>query len=127
MRAAVLALILALGGCASTPTHIDDVCAVFDQKGGWFNNWYKAAKRSDHFLEDPSEPPIFRARLADYRRSGYDRGHMAAAADQKQSQHAMDSTFLLSNMCPQVGDGFNRDVTIATPSRFIALLSVRRS
>jgi hypothetical protein len=40
-------LILALGGCASTPTHIDDVCAVFDQKGGWFNNWYKAAKRSE--------------------------------------------------------------------------------
>ena len=33
-------------------------------------------KRSDHFLEDPSEPPIFRARLVDYRRSGYDRGSM---------------------------------------------------
>lgn len=65
--------------------------------------------RHDHFLEDPSEPPIFRARLSDYRGSGYDRGHMAAAADMKHSQQAMDSTFLLSNMCPQVGAGFNRD------------------
>ena len=66
-------------------------------------------KRQDHFLEDPSEPPIFRARLSDYKGSGFDRGHMAAAADMKQSQHAMDSTFFLSNMCPQVGAGFNRD------------------
>ncbi|MBF1801149.1 transglycosylase SLT domain-containing protein [Alloalcanivorax profundimaris] len=48
MRVLVLALtLLLLGGCATTPTHIDDVCAVFDQKGGWFNNWYKAAKRSE--------------------------------------------------------------------------------
>ena len=31
------------------------------------------------------------------------------AADAKWSQEAMDSTFFLSNMCPQVGDGFNRD------------------
>lgn len=31
------------------------------------------------------------------------------AADAKWSQEAMDATFALSNMCPQVGDGFNRD------------------
>jgi endonuclease G, mitochondrial len=31
------------------------------------------------------------------------------AADAKWSQEAMDSTFVLTNMCPQVGDGFNRD------------------
>lgn len=31
------------------------------------------------------------------------------AADAKWSQEAMDSTFSLSNMCPQVGEGFNRD------------------
>lgn len=66
-------------------------------------------KRHDHFVEDPSEPPIFQARLSDYHGSGYDRGHMAAAADMKHSQDAMDSTFFLTNMCPQVGAGFNRD------------------
>jgi len=41
-------------------------------------------------------------------RSGYDRGHMVPAADAKISQNAMDETFFLSNVAPQVGDGFNR-------------------
>jgi endonuclease G len=31
------------------------------------------------------------------------------AADCKFSQEAMDDTFYLTNMCPQVGSGFNRD------------------
>ena len=51
----------------------------------------------------------FRAKLKDYFRSGYDRGHQVPAADAKWSQEAMDDTFALSNMCPQVGNGFNRD------------------
>ena len=41
-------------------------------------------------------------------KSGYDRGHMVPAADAKISQKAMDETFYLSNIAPQVGDGFNR-------------------
>jgi hypothetical protein len=41
-------------------------------------------------------------------KSGYDRGHMVPAADAKISQQAMDETFYLSNVAPQVGDGFNR-------------------
>lgn len=53
-------------------------------------------------------PISFRARLQDYFRSGYDRGHMVPAADAKRSQEAMDETFLLSNIAPQVGAGFNR-------------------
>lgn len=61
------------------------------------------------FREDNSIPALFRAKLTDYFRSGYDRGHMAPAADAKYSQEAMDETFFLSNMCPQVGEGFNRD------------------
>ena len=43
------------------------------------------------------------------RGSGYDRGHLAPAADHKGSQKAMNSTFNLSNISPQVGEGFNRD------------------
>ncbi|KIM53723.1 hypothetical protein SCLCIDRAFT_427474 [Scleroderma citrinum Foug A] len=60
------------------------------------------------FTEDTSLPDLFRARLQDFFKSGYDRGHMVPAADAKTSQDAMDETFLLSNIAPQVGDGFNR-------------------
>ena len=38
----------------------------------------------------------------DYRNSGYDRGHLCPAADQKWSQKAMDDCFVMANMCPQV-------------------------
>lgn len=36
---------------------------------------------------------------------------MAPAADARFSQDAMDETFLLTNIAPQVGNGFNRDCT----------------
>ncbi|KAI1007765.1 Mitochondrial nuclease [Podosphaera aphanis] len=61
------------------------------------------------FLEDLEVPEQFRGKLKDYARSGYDRGHQVPAADAKWSQEAMNETFYLSNMCPQVGEGFNRD------------------
>lgn len=61
------------------------------------------------FLEDQAIPEKFRGKLKDYFRSGYDRGHQVPAADAKWSQEAMNDTFYLSNMCPQVGEGFNRD------------------
>jgi len=68
-----------------------------------------ADRKHSFFVEDMKIPPKYRAKLSDYFRSGYDRGHQVPAADAKWDQEAMDSTFLLSNMCPQVGDGFNRD------------------
>ncbi|KAF9162622.1 nuclease [Mortierella sp. AD011] len=61
------------------------------------------------FMEDSTVPDLYKAKLADYVRSGYDRGHMAPAADCKSSQSAMDETFYLSNIAPQVGKGFNRE------------------
>lgn len=68
-----------------------------------------ADRKHSSFTEDGSIPEAFRAKLSDYFRSGYDRGHQVPAADAKWSQPAMDGTFALTNMCPQVGDGFNRD------------------
>ncbi|KAJ5751984.1 hypothetical protein N7520_008901 [Penicillium odoratum] len=68
-----------------------------------------ADRKHSTFFEDTSIPALFRAKLTDYQRSGYDRGHQVPAADAKWSQEAMDGTFALSNMSPQVGEGFNRD------------------
>lgn len=62
-----------------------------------------------NFQEDPNIPVQFRAKLADYFKSNYDRGHMVPAADVKFDQEAMNETFYLTNISPQVGDGFNRD------------------
>lgn len=66
-------------------------------------------RKNSFFREEESVPEIFRARLKDYFRSGYDRGHMAPAANAKFDQNAMDETFFLTNIAPQVGEGFNRD------------------
>lgn len=66
-------------------------------------------RRHSVFVEDDGVPEKFRAHLKDYFRSGFDRGHQVPAADCKWSQKAMNETFYLSNMCPQVGEGFNRD------------------
>ncbi|EER24118.1 Nuclease 1, mitochondrial precursor, putative [Coccidioides posadasii C735 delta SOWgp] len=68
-----------------------------------------ADRKHSVFYEDQRIPAAFRAKLSDYFRSGYDRGHQVPAADAKWSQDAMDATFALTNMCPQVGEGFNRD------------------
>ncbi|CAG8961820.1 hypothetical protein HYFRA_00013996 [Hymenoscyphus fraxineus] len=66
-------------------------------------------RKHSSFVEDHDVPEKFRGKLKDYFRSGYDRGHQVPAADAKWSQEAMNDTFFLSNMCPQVGEGFNRD------------------
>ena len=68
----------------------------------------KAAKRGDDFKEDP-EVPTGSATLADYRRSGYDRGHLAPAADMAYSLRTMGDSFYMSNMSPQK-PAFNRGI-----------------
>lgn len=66
------------------------------------------AMRSN-FKNDPSIPAHHSARLEDYKATGLDRGHLAAAGNNKSSQTRMDETFLMSVISPQVGVGFNRD------------------
>ncbi|KAK5650180.1 hypothetical protein RI129_001209 [Pyrocoelia pectoralis] len=60
------------------------------------------------FQPDESIHPYFRSENTDYKGSGYDRGHLAAAGNHKSSQKCVEQTFVLSNMAPQVGVGFNR-------------------
>lgn len=62
----------------------------------------KVDRKSSDFTEDQAIHPFFRSTNADYKRSGYDRGHMAAASNHRHSQKAMDDTFCLSNIAPQV-------------------------
>ena len=57
--------------------------------------------RTNDFRPDPALPEGHRSELADYRNSGYDRGHMAPAGDFTRDQAAMSETFFLSNMAPQ--------------------------
>jgi endonuclease G len=65
-------------------------------------------ERNDHFRPD-TLIHSGSADLSDYRRSGYDRGHLAPAGDLKWSERAMDESFLLSNMSPQ-DPSFNRGI-----------------
>uniref|UniRef100_A0A0N4ZKK9 Endonuclease n=1 Tax=Parastrongyloides trichosuri TaxID=131310 RepID=A0A0N4ZKK9_PARTI len=61
------------------------------------------------FQPDTSIHKYFQSQNSDYLRSGYDRGHLAAAGNHRKSQRAVEQTFYLTNMSPQVGKGFNRD------------------
>lgn len=67
-----------------------------------------SAKRSGVDFAEDTEVPEPRATDWDYYNSGYDRGHMCPAADNKWSKKAMEESFLFTNMCPQNGN-LNRD------------------
>ena len=65
-------------------------------------------ERGEKFCCDP----LVRGKQAtddDYRGSGWDRGHLAPAADMKWSKEAMDESFYLSNVSPQ-NKNLNRGV-----------------
>lgn len=53
------------------------------------------------FEEDTLVEKRNRVQWYDYSDSGYDRGHMCPAADNKWSQSATNETFLMTNICPQ--------------------------
>lgn len=65
-------------------------------------------ERKDDFREDP-RVKTGSATLADYKGSGYDRGHLAPAADFSYDEFALSQSFYMSNMSPQ-DPSFNRGV-----------------
>ncbi len=66
-------------------------------------------ERADNFRPDYRLPEMFRADLDDYFRSGFDRGHLVASANQRETELQNSETFLLSNMSPQAPQ-FNRGI-----------------
>lgn len=62
---------------------------------------YGKVQRSNNFHADPAMNEKSRVEHFDYNGSGYDRGHMCPAGDNKNSAKAMDESFCMTNMCPQ--------------------------
>ncbi|KAG7167754.1 nuclease EXOG, mitochondrial-like [Homarus americanus] len=60
-----------------------------------------ANRQASRFKMDPHIPEEFSAFNSDYRGSGWSRGHMTPAGDNKMSQESMDETFYLTNIVPQ--------------------------
>ena len=57
--------------------------------------------RSDKFRPDPDLPASEAVTTDDYKRSGYDRGHMCPAGDNRYHWRAMQESFYMTNICPQ--------------------------
>jgi hypothetical protein len=57
----VVAVFLALAGCASKPSNINNVCAVFAQNNGWVGNWQRAARSAERKYGIPA--PILMATI----------------------------------------------------------------
>ena len=68
----------------------------------------KIFERSNNFISDPKVKSV-NAFDKDYKGSGYDKGHLAPAADMGWSATTMTESFYYSNMSPQQ-QGFNRGI-----------------
>lgn len=66
-------------------------------------SYFGSARRSDDFRADLSLPARFyRVNESDYLHSGYDRGHLCPSGDRTASRSDNSSTFLFTNMLPQL-------------------------
>lgn len=121
----VLSKNLAVPVCAGSIHHIDDheirtyghysLCYRESyEQAEWSaycltaENLVKNASRSDDFRSDPAIS-TGSATPEDYKKTGYDRGHLSPAADFAFDKTAMSETFYMTNMSPQTG-GFNRGI-----------------
>ena len=81
-------------------------------------SWVAYTLTKDRLINETERDDNFRpdtlvatgsATPGDYKKSGYDKGHLAPAADMSWSKEDMSESFLMSNMSPQK-PGFNRGI-----------------
>jgi len=84
----------------------------------------RSVERVDTFHEEDRLPPDQRARLDDYSRSGFDRGHMAPAGDMPDAE-AQAESFTLANIVPQ--DRTVNRGTWAAIEESVRRLAIRRA
>ncbi len=66
-------------------------------------SWLGSTPRQDDFRADTTLPSgWYRVQATDYSGSGFDRGHMCPSADRTVTVTANSSTFLMTNMIPQL-------------------------
>lgn len=70
MRSVFVVALLAVGlaGCATAPSNTRNACAIFEQKDGLFNNWRRAAEKTEREYGVPV--PILMATM--YTESGFE-------------------------------------------------------
>ena len=69
------------------------------------NRWLGEAERQNDFRPDPELPQDWEAVTPnDYRRSGFDRGHMVPSADRTRTELDNSATFVMTNIIPQSPD-----------------------
>jgi endonuclease G, mitochondrial len=67
------------------------------------SSWLGSAPRQDDFRADTTLPTgWYRVQATDFSGSGFDRGHMCPSADRTVTIAANSSTFLMTNMIPQL-------------------------
>lgn len=90
------------------------------EQAAWVAYWLDPMRtrhkvdRTDNFEADPAVPTGSSTPEV-YRGSGYDRGHLAPAADMSWSSRTMRESFYMSNMSPQEPE-FNRGIWERTES-----------
>jgi len=57
--------------------------------------------RTNNFRADVEVPREFRATPQEYEKTGFDRGHIAAAGNMREDGKSMSQSFFMSNMAPQ--------------------------